>query len=162
MLTVTLTGSELTHAAAVGAQRHVEAILARRPDRFGFDGSNGWQLHVEGACGELAFAKCLGVYWPGSVNTFSEPDVAGFEVKTRSEHWHDLIVRPGAKPEQRFALVTGSAPTYQVHGWCYARFAMQDRYWKAYGGRPPCWWVPANDLERFTDADLVHSVLAAS
>jgi hypothetical protein len=74
VIKVTLTGGELIAASIVGAYRHIAAIVGARKDAHGCDG-DGWEKHIEGACGELAVAKTLRMYWPATVNTFAAPDL---------------------------------------------------------------------------------------
>ena len=68
---VTLEWYELLQAALCGVRRHIEALHKGLPDKHGFD-SDGWGAHIEGAAGEMAAAKSLGLYWNGSINTFSK------------------------------------------------------------------------------------------
>ena len=51
---------EFTLAAQVGLRRQLEARTRNLRERFGQEGP-GWNDHIEGACGELAVAKALGV-----------------------------------------------------------------------------------------------------
>ena len=105
VMEVTLTKSEASMASHVGWMRHLVSVLKGLEDKNGCDGK--WDRHIEGACGELAVAKALGIYWDGSVNTFhSAGDVGNIEVRTRSRHDYDLIVRPSDHLERRFVLVT--------------------------------------------------------
>jgi hypothetical protein len=87
---VTLTPNDLGWAEDVGRRRLDSIIEYRRAhgsaqDRLGRDELSS---HVQGACGELAFARWLNVPWSASVDTFKgEPDVApDFEVKTVEKH----------------------------------------------------------------------------
>lgn len=104
-------------------------------------------MHVEGALGELAVAKALGMYWSGSINGFRAPDVGqSIQVRTRSRHDYDLIVRDSDADEAAFVLVTGSAPEYHVRGWMRGALAKRDEYRQEHGGRPPAYFVPAAHL----------------
>lgn len=144
---ITLTPQEAQYAAMVGIQRHIEALRAARPDRYGANTDDGWTLHIEGAAGELAVAKHLGVYWAAPVNTYSTGgDVGALQVRTRSRHDYDLIVRPKDRDTDRFILVTGRTPHFRLHGWITGAEAKQDRYLQTHGGREPAWFVPAANL----------------
>ena len=146
MIKVTLTSAELMVGAVTGIMRHVSSLQKRRQDRHGFVG-DGWGIHVEGACGEMAFAKAMDRYWTASVNAFKGADVGdNIQVKTRSRHSYDLIVRKDDDPDHVFFLVTGLAPDYRVHGWIVGRDAMQNKWLQTYGGRPPAWFVPQDAL----------------
>lgn len=149
---MTLTPYELHLAASVGVRRQIEAMSAGRPDRHGHSGA-GWNLHLEGACGELAVAKALGRYWDGSVNTFKKGgDVGAVQVRTRSKHEYELIVRQGDRDSDVFVLVTGVAPSYRVRGWLRGGDAKRPEWEKTHGDRPPAWFVPHAALKSFPES----------
>lgn len=146
MTQVSLEKYELQLASHVGCQRHVEAICADLQDRYGAD-KGGWNLHIEGACGELAFAKLLNIYWNGSINTFGlGGDVGDIQVRTRSRHDYELIVRAKDRDGDAFVLVTGVAPNYVVRGWLFGQEAKRDEWLNAHGGRTPSWFIPHKEL----------------
>lgn len=134
-------------AALVGCLRQLYS--AGSPDAYGFNGEDGWTKHIEGACGEMAVAKLLNVYWPAKVNSFGiEPDIdPDIQVKTRSREEYELLVRPGDDDDQRFVLVIGRFPNYVIHGWMYGRDAKQECWAKEHGGRPLAYFVPKENLE---------------
>jgi hypothetical protein len=111
-------------------------------------GPEGLALHFEGACGEMAFAKATNRYWSGSVDTFRLADIGtAIQVRTRSNHSWDLLVRPSDADDDLFVLVTGWAPDYQVHGWIAGAAAKRPEWLKEYGGRPPAYFVPKDKLK---------------
>lgn len=149
MIPVTLDWFEVLMAGGVGLQRHVEAIRNNLPNRYGAEtAKSGLALHVEGACGELAFARVCNRYWSGSVNTFGEGgDVGKVQVRTRSSHDYDLLVRPAdASDDTVFVLVTGLMPHYRVHGWVTGASARNPAWLKSYGGRAEAYFVPQSRL----------------
>lgn len=151
MIEVKLSRFEMFMAASVGIRRHIEALSRDLPDRHGFDGASGWQVHIEGACGEVAFAKAAERYWSGSVNTFKDGgDVGDVQVRTRSRHDYDLLVRPGDPDTARFVLVTGTAPTYRVWGWIRGSVAKSPHFLRTYGDRPAAYFVPKSELHPVT------------
>lgn len=143
MKKVTLNEEELIHAGLTGVRRQASSLTRNYKDQHGANISKGWQLHVEGACGELAFAKAMNWFWNGSVNTFKLPDVGNVQIRTRSEDHYELIIR---KTETGiFVLVTGIAPSYKVHGWFNA-LHVRDEWIKDYGGREKAYFVPQKEL----------------
>ena len=153
---VTLDWSELELAAAVGLRRQLSSLRDQRKDKHGFSGP-GWTIHIEGACGELAVAKALGRYWNGSVDTFKDADIPGehtaigfgkVQVRTRSNAYYDLIVRPDDADQDVYILVTGRAPEFEVHGWIRGRDAKQKMWLRTYGDRPAAYFVPQSALQR--------------
>lgn len=149
-LAVSLTTSEMQQAALIGCQRQIESLRAGLVAANGFKGT-GWSEHVEGACGEIAFAKASNRYWPGGVNTFKEADLLDHvQVRTRSGgQCVDLIVRNGDKDNDIFVLVVGRAPDYVVEGWTLGAIAKQRKYLQSYGGRVPAYFMPSADLMPF-------------
>jgi len=136
---------EILMASEIGRFRQLAAMKKGLDDKHGFAGE-GWSEHVEGACGELAVARFLGIYWDGGINTFKKPDLPGLQVRTRSRDSYDLIVRPGDSDLDRFVLVTGRCPEYQIRGWITGSNAKKSDYLQVYGGRPAAYFVPASAL----------------
>lgn len=144
---VRLTPHELFMAANVGLRRQVSSLVAGRQDRHGLNPDDGWRVHIEGACGELAVAKFLGKYWDGSVDTFrSLPDLDNVEIRTRSKHYYELLIRTDDDPDKVYILVTGTAPNYRVRGWMKGRDAQRDEWLQNHGGREAAWFVPPEHL----------------
>lgn len=129
-------------ASHVGWMRQLAAVRAGRPDRHGYEG-DGWSEHIEGACGEIAVAKALGLYWNGSVDTFKlGDDVPGLQVRTRSRDTYELIVRPNDPDDATWVLVTGRTPMFWIRGWIFGRDAKRQEWMQNHGGRPSAYFVP--------------------
>jgi hypothetical protein len=149
-------------AAQIGVLRQLEAVRKGLPDRHGFDGDTGWTIHIEGAAGEIAAAKALGLYWGGTVNTFkTEGDVGNIEVRTRSKPHYDLLVRDNDKNESVFVLVTGKSPKYNVVGWILGKDAKKTEWYADYGNRPPAYFVPQNCLRPIEELKNASSNLVS-
>ena len=149
--TVSLRPHEIDMAAGVGVRRHISALRAGRPNQHGLTAADdGWRAHIEGACGELAVAKFAGLFWSGSVDTFrAVPDLGdAIEVRTRSNHNYDLIIRRADDPAKQYVHVTGQVPEFRIHGWITGGDARRDEFLRTYGGREPAWFVPASALNR--------------
>lgn len=153
---VKLTGYEMTIAAVAGCIRHIASLQAGRKDKHGAE-PNGWQLHIEGALGELAAAKATGAYWSGSVNTFKDADLGrNVQVRTRSLHHYELLVRDCDGDDDVFILVTGVAPNYVVHGWLYGREAKREDWLAGHGGREPAYFAPHQALRPIEDLPMTR------
>lgn len=148
-MNVTLTPDEVRRAVWVGVERQLEARRLNLPDRHGFTG-DGWGEHIEGAAGELAVAKLLGWELDATVNTFKAGGDLGekVQVRTRSEHWMELIVRPDDRDGDYFVLVTGRIPRFRVRGWYPGGAAKRPEWLQSHGGRPPAFFVPQGKLKR--------------
>lgn len=144
---VALTPREVAIAQVVGEHRQAEA--AGWSAQFGDGSSTG--RHVEGAIGELAVAKALGIYWTG-LEQLAPADVGDYHVRfSRNEH-SPLYVRPreNPEPERRYVLVTGYFGTTggecRIVGGTTAEIAMR-REPRDPGERGcPAWIVPQEDL----------------
>lgn len=149
---VRLTHEQMTYAAQIGARRHIEALARNLPDRHGYDGADGWTVHIEGACGELVVAIALNRTWEATVNTFKVGgDVGHLQVRTRSKHGYELLVRDGDRDEDIFVLVTGQAPNYRIVGWIRGVDAKRPEWQQTHGNRPPAYFVPHRALRAFPD-----------
>lgn len=156
MIDVTLDWFELALAAEVGVRRQLESFREGRRDLYGAKSAEGggrgrgWHLHIEGAAGELAVAKALGRFWNGSVNTFRQGgDVGAVQVRTRSRHWYDPIVRTHDRDEDYFVLVTGVAPSFRVVGWIRGADAKRPEWLRDHGGHGEAYFVPRDGLTAF-------------
>lgn len=148
-LKVQLTPFEVAMAAQVGCRRQIESLIKGLKPAYGASPEGAWSIHIEGACGEIAVAKAMGVYWDGSVNTFGKPDIVGssLQIRTRSKENYDLIVRTKDKDDEVMVLVTGIAPIFEIRGWMVARDAKQHRFLQTYGGRDAAYFVPSKELK---------------
>lgn len=142
---VTLTWHEAAMASHVGWMRQLSAVKAGKHDCHGYSG-DGWSEHIEGACGEMAVAKMLGIFWDGSVNTWKANDLPGLQIRTRSKHDYELLVRPSDADETPWVLVTGRCPHYRIRGYLYGREAKRSEWLRDHGGRPPAYFVPHSHL----------------
>ena len=150
---VSLSWHEAAMASHVGWMRQLASIRAGLIPGAGYTGE-GWSEHCEGACGECALAKFLCLYWDGSVNTFRQRgDLPGLEVRTRSRHDYELIVRPNDDDAARFVLLTGRCPTYRVRGWIVGKDAKRDEWIQTHGGRPAAYFVPARALRPMSELE---------
>lgn len=150
MIEITLSFHEIYMAALIGVMRRIVSLKQGHKHRFGNDGSNAWEEHIEGACGEVAFAKAVGKYWDGSINRFGSKggDVGDrYQVRTRSKEYYDLYVRPEDADDKPYVLVIGRNGKYKVYGWMYGRDAKQEKWLKEYGGRRGAYFVPKEELQ---------------
>lgn len=156
MIEVTLDWFEVEMAAGVGVRRRVEAAWRQgRRDLYAVPGeaepSSNWQTHLEGAIGELAFAKAMGRYWNGSVNTFRQNgDVGDVQIRARSLHHYDLIVRTHDRDGDYFVLLTGITPSFRVQGYILGANAKRPEWLKDHGGHGNAYFVPQSALTPLT------------
>lgn len=146
MSKITLEWFELKFASTVGIERRMESIRSKRIPMFPYSPSEYWTRDIEGACGEMALAKFLGVFWNGSVNTFKlGGDVGKIQVRTSSKESAELFVYESAKDDDIYVHIIGSAPTYDIRGFISAREAKSKEFWRA-DSRKPAFFVPKENL----------------
>lgn len=133
-------------SSEIGRLRQLASVRRGSPDNYGFAGP-GWSEHIEGACGELVVCKFIGVYWDGSIDSFARADIGrSIQVRTRSKHSYELIVRPDDADDHIYVLVTGVCPKYTIRGYLYGRDAKKDAYLQTHGGRDAAYFVPHSAL----------------
>lgn len=133
-------------AALTGCERHIEKLMIGRPDFHGATLENGWNLDVEGAAGEMAFAKWRNNYWSGNMGNLKADDVGRYQVRTAGSHHFCLIIHEKDPNDRAFILVTGLAPHFVIRGWMWGRDAKQHIYWSDPAGGRPAYFIPQKDL----------------
>jgi hypothetical protein len=124
---IELTPAEIQMAALVGTQRTVQCIQNGSKHRYGAKDTNAWQMSIEGAMGECALAKHLGIFW--SKGTPGATDVGPHDVRQTHYANGQLIVHPTDDDNRRFYLVTGLLGKYAIHGYMHGKDAKQQKYW---------------------------------
>ena len=145
-MTVELTASEMYFAAMVGVRRYINVRKGAHRSPLA-ENHDVWGNNIEGACGELAFAKAVNIYWDGSINTFKmRADVGLVEVRTRRKAGYELIVRDSDPDGRVFVLVQGEAPRFTVMGWYRSEQAKRPEWLQTHGGGSPAYFVPNGHL----------------
>lgn len=158
-IAINLTQPELRYAAMVGMERMISALAKERNSGHGYDEQNGWQVHVEGACGECAVAKYFNVFWSGSAGELDKNfgDVGKFQVRTTPYPAGKLIVHPSDADEHTFLLVTGGYGQYVLRGWTKGRLGKNPQFWGDPTGKErPAYWVPQSVLYRIDTLAVVY------
>ena len=143
---------EINLSREAAAERDGSARRQGRKDKHGAssDPAKGLGLHLLGVLGELGVARFQHLDdWVPSVDTFkSMPDVEDFEVRCRSRHPYDLLVRADDEAAKRYVLATcEEIREVYVWGWTWGHEAKQERFLAAHGGREPAYFVPKDDLQ---------------
>ena len=124
---ITLTLEEMYLGALGGIMRRVKKWKNKRQDQWGAAEREWWQIDIEGALGELAFASAAGLYWRGC-GEFHLDDIDGIEVRTASKHGYRLIVTPNDPPGKLYVLLTGAEGQYIFQGCIQGVEAKNDKY----------------------------------
>lgn len=145
-----ITPDEWKMAIGVAADRQLSAIKKGLKDSV--NKKKHWvddlTYHAYGVIGEMAAAKVLGLTFTGSVDTFrNHPDLAGVEVRLRSNPSWQLIVRDNDKDNAKYLLVRGVPPSaVEVVGWIMGRDAKNPAWLRSYGNLKPAYFVPDSEL----------------
>lgn len=158
MHTVTLKKYEIEMAAWVGIRRNQSSIEKNLRHTAGFNGDSE-RINIDGALGEIAVAKALGIYWDGSVDTWKADDLRGMQVRATTHESGRLIIRQNDDDSSRFVLVVGRCPTFRVVGWIVAADAKRREYWGSLDPtREPSWNIPQSKLRPM--AELITELTA--
>ena len=150
---VELTAQEVQMPGLAAVLRVGSALTNSLKHRYGFDGSNSWQVEVESSCAELAVSKALGVYWSGLAGQGAR-DVTGCEVRHTERDQGRLILHPSDPDDVPFVLVTGSRGDYVIRGWIYGAEGKQDMWWDDPTGKGrPAFFVPQHALNEWKNDD---------
>jgi hypothetical protein len=133
---VELTLQEVSQAAIVGVLRQCSALRT-----FTWEWANypvdRWNMQVEGACGEYAFAIMLRVLWPAAIQR-GGPDVAHSEVRTSAGR-RKLYVKPSDPDDRPVVSIHGSCRRFRAVGWILAGDAKVGPPRDLFGDGQPMW-----------------------
>jgi hypothetical protein len=154
MITITLTRDELLQGAFVGVTRNVTTITGAKAHTYDLS-RPCWVDHVEGALGEMAFAKYLNKYWSGAAGRLPEFDVDNKQVRCTQYKTGYLSIFTRDNPAHEYFLITGIAPTYNIVGSIYGYKVMdlgQNHPWfNSEFDRRHQWRVPQSALTALHD-----------
>ena len=127
---VTLTWSELRSAAMVGVTRRVQDMAKGLKDAHGASDGDRWDRDIEGAAGEMAFAKWANMFWSGALGDLKADDVGDVQIRTSAYASGRLILHPADPDDRIFVLVTGIGPRYTLRGWLHANEGKAPHFWQ--------------------------------
>ena len=141
---------EAIQAAEVAILRRFENLYGNKPDYHNLKREQDtWDLDINSAMCELAFAKAFGLYWSGA-GLKGERDVGQFEVRSTKYKTGKLILHPKDRDDAPFALVVEDFPKFSIIGWTYGHLGKKDLYWSDPTKRNrPAYFVPQSDLFPF-------------
>jgi hypothetical protein len=146
---VTLTRAEFMTALGVAARRQLANRELGNQHHHGASMENTWDMEIEGAAGEMAVAKGLGIYWNGAIGDWKADDVGQLQVRTTKYDDGCLILHKSDPADKVFILAVGTAPTFRLAGWIVAKDGMKDSHWKDPTGRGRfAYFVPQSALFR--------------
>lgn len=163
---IVLETTELMTAGYVATARNVQAIMRKWKAGEGRDIGKVADNNFEGACGEVAVAKALGIYYEPIVGEPDKPDVGPYEVRTNSSRRHDdLCLRPildDKRKDRVFINVLAFTPHFEIIGWIWGHEGMQQK-WLRDGtpSMPKCFYVPRVALHPMNELPAVAELLAA-
>jgi len=155
MVEVRLTWPEVHIGAHVGIMREIQDREQNLVNIAQAEAEGGWERHVVGALGEMAFAKWVGIFWSGSLGDYRADDVGPYQVRAIVKERHSLIIRPVDKDDKKFILVWDQTPKYFLMGWQWAGNIKRQVFVREPNGRDPAFFVPQAAL--FSMEDWVWS-----
>lgn len=157
---IRLNSTELMVAAYLGSGRNVYAMNRLTPGAG--QRHADWAADIEGAAGELAVAKALGIFWLPQIGDYkAEGDVGPYQVRCNmSRRLDDTILRPGDKPDAVYIGVLSLLPDVDVMGWIWGRDGMSEQYLRdGAPGRPPCFFVPRAALRPLSELPTISELM---
>lgn len=147
---LTLSKQEYWLGTQIGTMRQVSNLYKGRKDAYGAEKMNGFEININGACGEVAVAKWLNIFYSGNLGDLAAGDVnhpsVRIEVRTAFEAHYRMILHKKDRDDAIFILLTGTAPEFIVRGWCYGREGKQEKFWADPAGGRPAYFVPQAEL----------------
>lgn len=154
---VVLTFAELQIAHVVAGQRWLQCLKMGLGGKYGApeDNSQSDAISLQGAVGEMAVAKCLNLYWAGSLGEFARGKDVGdcVDVRSVTKSSHSLILHPADKDDTPYILVELSKPSEAtLVGWVYGVDGKNPLYWADPSGKGrPAFFVPRKDLRPISE-----------
>ena len=143
-LNINLTSAEIIQGSIVGITRQIQNMQDNRKPAYGAGNKKDWQLNIEGALGEMALAKHLGLFW--SKGNLGGSDVGEFEVRTTTKPSNRLILHDKDSSDAIFYLLTGVNGKYVIRGWIPGGEGKQKEYWSDPQTGRPAYFVPQKNL----------------
>ena len=150
---VELSAADVRYAKSMAYVRNAHAMIDKKRERQGATPMQALGIHEVGCLGERAVMMALGIPPKLSIDSYrNDPDIPpcqqfpnGAEVRTRTEHWHDLPIREDDDPTKPYilAILSGDRSVVRLVGWIYGHEAMDRAEWyKDPNGRGAAWFVP--------------------
>ena len=157
MQSIILSHRELLVGATLGLQRQLECQQSSKSgassnsnyeNKYNAVGLGLWNNSIEGALGEFALAKFLGLY-PSGITCWNATDVGEhYEVRTRPKEFQELFLKKNDKKDKYYILLQGSFGEYNIRGWISALETFTHREWfhNNSGKTSFNYWVPHSSL----------------
>lgn len=144
-------------ATTIGGWRQNSAMRDGRADAYGVAHAiEGFAIHLQGACAEVAVARYLDVFWDGSVGAIDPGDVGRVEVRSTIPDTNRLVLHPTDRDDAAFVLVTGCTPRLTLRGWTIGRDGKQEHYWQdPTGHNRHAFFVPRSILRPMDELRLL-------
>ena len=152
--------SDVLLAVVAGSLRELENLQLKRPrgvvKGYGLkaDGRGDFQVHIDGALGELALSRCLNVHWAGK-GTFKGADLGeNIQVRTTERDGPlSLILHPSDDDDDLFYCVRRFERSlkFEIFKPMLGRDGKRQEFWKTHTkqGEPlqaPAFFAPIEPL----------------
>lgn len=141
----------------VGCLRQQESLRREVADKNGAQMEDGFNIHIMGATGEVAFCKSVGLFktlpngfkaYPIlSVNAGKAPDFGkNIQVRTRSKQYYELLLRPDDSPNELYVHTVQGSQFWTIKGWIWGWEAKKTEWIRNPMGRGSAYFVPEEAL----------------
>lgn len=148
---VTLSEAEMLNAAIAGCQRQVISLRKGRVEAYGAsDRGNPWQINVQGAIAEMAFARMTRKNWVPAIDghlTELEGDVGWYQIRSTYRTDGHLIVHPNDVDVAPYVFAVVKEPRVKFVGWLLGSEAKVVGEWRK---KDEC-WVRQDQLKDMAD-----------
>ena len=145
-IAVTLGWSEVNQGAEAGVHRRIRAMWHGRIHKGTGPAGSRWVSDIEGALGEMAVAKALGIYWSDQARLDKDGgDVGPYQVRSTIHQKGCLMIWEDDRDDDRVILVTHDVPRFILQGWIRAKDGKQPDFWRP-DLKSPCYFVPQERL----------------
>lgn len=145
-LTIQLTLHEWQLSAITGGFRYIDSRKKDSPVGKFAEDEKRWDIDIESACAERAYAKVSEQYYDSGIGTYKAPDVGNVQVRHTVLDYGKLILRDGDDPNEPYALMTGRAPNLTYRGWLLGVELKVEKYHANPHNKGWLWWAPQPDL----------------
>jgi len=137
--------------ADAGVKRRMFALKSGKPAVYGASDEGAWDHDVNGAIAELACAKWAGVYWNGTIGETTLPDVGPWQIRSKIEDGHRLVIRPTDSDNEKYVSVLVTLPTVVLCGWMWGHEGKEAKWLKEYPPKPPMYFIEDHCLRDMQD-----------
>jgi hypothetical protein len=160
---VWLTQTEMMIAGYVGSGRNTQCLFRKYKPGHGSDNVNDWTKNIEGAGGEMAVAKFLGIYWLPVIGNLKADDAGPYQVRTNcSRRLTDTALHEEDRDDRYYIGVLCFAPRFDIIGFIKGGDGKKKEWWR--DGLPgrPAFFVPSRVLRPMEELPTPEEIMRSA